>query len=255
MMAHVRPRLLLVATQLLTRLPVGDPWRHAGDVAASVRWFGAVGTLVGGVGASVYWLASLALPPLAAATVAATSTILLTGALHEDGLADTADGLFGGSAPDARLRIMRDSAVGAYGTLALLLVVVLRVGLLAGLAPVQGAAALVVAGATGRGVLGLALLGAVPAAGDGTGADLVERLRPMPAAAAGVTAALVGLGLLGPVGLLLVAAGGAAAAVVRGVAHRRLGGVTGDVMGAMVLLADLAALGVATGVDAGAALR
>ena len=131
MATPVHPRLFLVALQLLTRLPVGDPMESDRDVADSVAWYAVVGALVGGLSGFVWWMAALALPTRAAAVLAVGATVMLTGALHEDGLADTADGLFGGRTPADRLRIMKDSATGAYGVLALVLIVLLRVNLLA----------------------------------------------------------------------------------------------------------------------------
>ncbi len=249
MMAPVHPRLLLVALQLLTRLPVGDPWRGERDAADGIGWFAVVGVLVGGVAASAFWATSLAFRPLAAAVISVVVTVVLTGALHEDGLADSADGFFGGRDPDERLRIMRDSTLGTYGVLAVVLAVLLRVSLLAALDPVEGAAALVASGAVSRGVLGVTLLGTVPAS-SGSGAGVIDHLRALPAGVALASATAVAVGLLWLPGAAMVAAALATTMSVRAVAVRRIGGLTGDVMGAMVVLADLAALLVVVGVGA-----
>ncbi len=234
--------MLLVALQLLTRLPVGDPWQDRRDTGACVGWFGVVGAIVGGVAASALWVSELVLPPMAAATIAVGATTALTGGLHEDGLADSADGLFGGARPGRRLEIMRDPRIGAYGVLALVLVTLLRVVLLASLDPVAAAGALVATSAISRGALGVTLVGAVPAAQDGRGADLLEHLRPLPAAIGLVAAVLIAgaavrVAVVGVVVAALLVAAGA-----RGLATRRLGGVNGDVMGAMVSTAEVAGL-------------
>ena len=254
MATPVHPRLFLVALQLLTRLPVGDPMESDRDVADSVAWYAVVGALVGGLSGFVWWMAALALPTRAAAVLAVGATVMLTGALHEDGLADTADGLFGGRTPADRLRIMKDSATGAYGVLALVLIVLLRVSLLAALSPVAGAAALVVAGSLSRGVTAIAMLNAVPARRDGSGAVLLDHLRPGPAIAAGVTAVVATSLFAGLEAIPVVLAAGAAAFGVRVSAVRRLGGLTGDTIGAMILLSDAAVLSLLVALEVGAGL-
>jgi adenosylcobinamide-GDP ribazoletransferase len=136
-------RLALVALRFLTRLPLPDAWHDGDDLRRAAPWFPLVGLVVAGVGIGV----RAALGPLfggATATVAALAAMVaLTGALHEDGLADTADGLWGGHDPERRLAIMRDSRIGTYGMVALLTVIGLRVSLLLplGLAPFARAVA------------------------------------------------------------------------------------------------------------------
>lgn len=238
----MHPRLLLVAIQLLTRLPVGDPWREDRDIARSTGWFAVAGALVGGVAASTWWIAALALPRLAAASVALLVVLVLTGGLHEDGLADTTDGFFGAADPTGRLAIMRDSSLGTYGVLALITTILLRVTLLASLPPVLGAGALVSISAISRGVLGAAALSAAPAAKDGRGASLLGHLRPGPALASLLSAAAVSAVILQLVAVPVLAAGLLGAIVVRVMATRRLGGLTGDVLGAMVVCAEVLGL-------------
>ncbi|HUG86205.1 MAG TPA: adenosylcobinamide-GDP ribazoletransferase [Euzebya sp.] len=241
-MGAVHPRLLLVALQLLTRLPVGDPWHDEADTARSVGWFAVVGALVGGVAASTWWITALALPRLAAAAVALVVILLLTGGLHEDGLADTADGFFGAADPTTRLAIMRDSSLGTFGVLALITTILLRVTLLASLPPVLGAGALVSVSAISRGVLGAAALGAAPAAADGRGAALLNHLAPGPALTGLLTAAVVAAMTLRLVAVPVLAAGLLAAVGIRVVATRRLGGLTGDVLGSMIVCAEVLGL-------------
>ncbi|MGH6905574.1 MAG: adenosylcobinamide-GDP ribazoletransferase, partial [Geminicoccaceae bacterium] len=124
-----------VALAFLTRLPVREepPW-PAADLAASAPMFPVVGALIGLAGAIAYALATwLGLPPWPAAVGALATTIWLTGALHEDGFADVADGFGGGGTREAKLAIMRDPRIGSYGALALVLAVLARAGAVAGL--------------------------------------------------------------------------------------------------------------------------
>lgn len=113
---------LLIALALLTRLPV--PHADFSDTsrpAARSAWaYPLVGLVVGGLAVGVGWLAAaLSLPALICAACVAITLTLVTGAMHEDGLADCADGFWGGWTPARRLEIMKDSAIGTYGTLAL----------------------------------------------------------------------------------------------------------------------------------------
>ena len=130
---------LAASTAFLTRLPAAwlgvDP-QHRPDFRVAARTFPLVGLLVGIVGAIVALIASgLNLPPLAAAILSLAATIALTGALHEDGLADTADGFGGGATATRKLEIMRDSRIGTFGGIALILSLLLRASLIAALLP------------------------------------------------------------------------------------------------------------------------
>jgi adenosylcobinamide-GDP ribazoletransferase len=260
------------AAAFLTRLPVGsgagggvrgrvDPRSAAGpqggfDPGRSILWFPVVGGLLGLVVAAVYGVALLAVPAVVAATLAVGFGILLTGALHEDGLADTADALGGGWTRDEALAILEDPTHGTYGVVAIVVGLLLRVGALAAL---DGAAALAVlpaAHALSR-VVAVGLLGvARPATATGLGASYAARL------AGGRLVGAFGLGFvvgLASLGAWVVAAAflaGFGAAVVGWLAVRKLGGVTGDVLGAaqqaaetLVLLlgAGLVANGIAPG--------
>jgi adenosylcobinamide-GDP ribazoletransferase len=199
-----------VALAFLTRVPVPGGWRGA-DLAAGMPWFPLIGALIGLAGALLYALAHwLGLPPWPAAAVALATTIWLTGALHEDGLADVADGFGGGRTQGDKLRIMRDPRIGSYGTLALALALLARAGALAGLAePLAVAAAMVSAGAVSRGALP-AVMAALPAAREAAIAALI--------------------------------AGCCGALVVALLARRQIGGHTGDVLGAVQQVTEIAAL-------------
>ena len=120
----------LSAVQFLTRLPVPDPGWEDGRLDRAAKWFPLVGALVGLICGVVFFvLSSLVVRGLPHLEIAVLFGVLITGALHEDGFADTADGFFGGSSPEKRLIIMRDSRIGTYGAIALVGALVLRISL------------------------------------------------------------------------------------------------------------------------------
>ncbi len=156
-MAARFPRDVAVSLAFLTRIPaerLGLAPTDGADLRGAVRSFPVAGALIGLAGGILLLVtAALKLPPLAAALVVVTGLALLTGGLHEDGLADTADGIGGGSDAASRLSIMRDSRIGSYGALALILSVGLRASLVAAFlpeAPLAGLFALVTAESLGR---------------------------------------------------------------------------------------------------------
>ena len=233
-----------VALAFLTRLPVrhGQAWRDA-DLAASVPLFPVVGALIGLAGGLAYALAHwLGLPPWPAAACALATTICVTGALHEDGLADVADGFGGGRTREDKLRIMRDPRIGSYGTIALVLALLARAGALVALAdPLQVMTALVTAGAVSRAALPAVMVSLPLARSDGLAAQ-TGRPHPLRAAAAALIAVLTAVALLGeaaPAALLAGAVGGLAVALL---ARRQIGGYTGDVLGAVQQLAEIGVL-------------
>ncbi len=236
---------LKVALIFLTRLPL----RHQGkidesDLGRALRVGPLVGLLIGVVGAAAYWAGSLmALGPLLSGLIAVAATILLTGALHEDGLADVADGFGGGRERTRKLEIMRDSRIGSFGVLALVLSVGLRAAALAALAaPLAAGAALVAAHALSRAVLPAAMIALPPARDDGLAAA-GGRPAPIHAATALLLAGLLSLLALGPgAGSLGLLAGAGAAVLVIALAHAQIGGHTGDVLGAVQQVAETAVL-------------
>jgi adenosylcobinamide-GDP ribazoletransferase len=129
------PRLLnryFIAQMFLTRLPVPASLQHSDEeLAASTAFFPLVGVLLGAIAAMVYTIGDLVWSHHIAATLAIGATVLLTGAFHEDGLADSADGLGGSFDRNRKLSIMRDSRIGTYGSVALILVLLLKVQSLA----------------------------------------------------------------------------------------------------------------------------
>lgn len=229
-----------VATMFLTRLPVRAPQAELADAVAA---FPLVGVLVGASGAAAFWLAALAgLPPLAGALLALVTTVVLTGALHEDGLADSADGLAGRTAEDS-IRIMRDSRTGGYGVLAMIFSISLRAAAIEALpGPLTVLMAMMAVGAVSRAAMPAAMLALPKATSTGLGAAAGK-----PAAfdvLVGILlSALLALAVLdfaGAVAIFLAAA--IAAFAVAALARRRLGGYTGDVLGALQQLSEIAAL-------------
>ena len=234
----------LAALRFLTRLKLAAG-SASGDLTGAARAFPLAGLVVGLGGGIVYVLASaLSAPALVAAALAVTATALLTGALHEDGLADMADGFGGGRTIEDTLSIMRDSRTGAYGALALVLSVTIRVGALAAFTEAPGAAlgALIAAHAGSRAGMAALMHVLSPARSDGLAASAGRPGFEAVAWAGGmaIVLALLGDGINGGLAALIV--GAAAAGAVGLLAQRRLGGVTGDVLGAAQQASEAAML-------------
>ena len=233
-------RLVLTAVQFLTRLPVPEWVGHGrGQLDRAMRYLPLVGIGVGLVGAVVFLAASAGLPRPAAALLSVAATLLLTGALHEDGLADTLDGLFGGATRGDALRIMRDSRLGTYGAAGLALALGMKVAALSAL-PGAGAA-LVAAHAVSRLMVVCVIAGLPYARPDGKAGPVAGGVGAAELAMAGLCGVAPAL-LLGSraVPALLLAA-----ALAWGMAlwfRRRLGGYTGDGLGAVQQVTELAIL-------------
>jgi adenosylcobinamide-GDP ribazoletransferase len=230
---------------MLSRLPV--PARVGEDPGRALPWFPLVGVLVGLVTASVYAAAYQVLPPPVAATVAILSLVLLTGALHEDGLADSADA-WGGDGRDDTLRIMRDPQHGTFGALAIVFSVVLRIGALAALSPAFSLVALPAIHAVSR-TAPVMLMALTPAARDeGQAAHFISAATPAQAAVASGSALVVSIVLLGVWVIAAVAIVITIAWLIRRAAVLRLGGLTGDVLGATEQLVECGLLVLLAGV-------
>ncbi len=234
---------------LLTRLPVGwlvpraMPYRPG-----RACWtYPLAGLLVGGATAAVRAAAVRAgLPPLLASAWAVGAAILLTGALHEDGLADTADGIGGGGTPARRLEIMRDSRIGSYGAVALVAALGIRTVAIAALPAGHAAPALLASGALSRAAM-LPMLGLLPPARpDGLSRALGRP--PRTAVWCGLSlAAAASFLLLPPIWAGLAILGGfAVSGTAIALARRRLGGHTGDVLGACCIATDCVLLSLFT---------
>lgn len=224
---------LVLALVFLTRLPLTGLLPRGTISLAACAWaFPVAGLLVGAVAGLPLWLDG---PPLLLAALSVALAVWLTGALHEDGLADLADGM-GGQTPAARLEIMRDSRIGAYGTLALILLMAIRVPALAEAGPL----ALIAAATCGRVAIVMAMALLPPARNDGLG-----RAGQGVSAPALTVAALIGILTLFPMGkagALAAIAGGISAAMVMRLARQKLGGQTGDVLGASSVVTETAML-------------
>jgi adenosylcobinamide-GDP ribazoletransferase len=236
-------RALAAAVTLLTRLPLGA--RVAVDeidIARSLAWLPLVGVGLGGAVALAARLLEGRLDDGPAAVLIVAAWALATGAIHLDGLADSADALGAGDRT-RRLAVMRDPRVGSFGVLALVLVVVLKVMLVAAVLARGHHLWLLAIPAVARAAAS-ALSATLPyAREDGTGAALVTGARRAErlsiALATAVVAALACARLRG---LLAIAAAALVAVVVARLATRRIGGLTGDILGATIELAECAAL-------------
>jgi adenosylcobinamide-GDP ribazoletransferase len=225
---------LVGAFTLLTRLPVARFAAVHPAPAACVWAYPVVGVVVGGFGAAI--LAgglAFGLPQSLAAIWALATTCLVTGGLHEDGLADTADGFGGGRTRERKLAIMRDSRIGSFGALALVFSLAIR-GTALSFAP-HPIWAVILAAVLGRGVLGVPLLWLSSARTDGLAASVGTRAAP-----AGIALAIAAaVGLLAPIGAVAALVAGVA---VSAVARSNIGGYTGDVLGAVEQVAECAVL-------------
>ena len=238
----------LLAWTVLTRVVLPRGWFPASHppLARSLWCFPVIGALTGAGGGALYGvLVELGLPVGLAALWCLGGLMLATGALHEDGLADVADGFGGGRDPAQKLSIMRDSRIGSYGVLALLLSVGLRATAITALRdPHSVFTALLAAGALGRGAILVVLALIPPARMDGLAASLRELQRPV----LGVGLALAGLAALAA----LSAQAALAASAVSGlcgfgaarIARGQVGGHTGDVLGAAEQVTQCAVLSI-----------
>ncbi|MEK1889217.1 MAG: adenosylcobinamide-GDP ribazoletransferase [Phyllobacterium sp.] len=235
----------------LSRLPVSTRWfrDYDGSLAGCVRSFPIAGIIIA-MPAALVLAATSALPAYASALLVVAVLIVTTGALHEDGLADVADGFYGGGSPQRRLEIMKDSAIGSYGTLALILSVLLRTALLATvlgeLGLLQSLAVLIGTEAVSRAALAK-FWQSLPSARVGGVAD---QAGTPTADAANFALAIGGVVLALSFGfaagvLAIVAAGAMATLAFLGfsaLCRAKIGGQTGDTLGAMQQFATISLL-------------
>ena len=237
---------LLIATRFFTRLPVPiDSETERRPLADSAWAFSIVGCIIGTVGGVTAFLAS-DLPSYAAALLAVAVMCALSGGLHEDGLADCADGMWAGTSPQQRLKIMRDSKTGAFGVIAIFTVLSLKAAAIANLLSVGGglAAALAIVAAAGasRGFLPIAMR-AFPVASETGRAAEAGSPNTQDIIVGGIISVVIAFTMIGfntsinglIVGTLL--AGGLGYLAVK-----RFGGHTGDVLGAQQQILETAIL-------------
>lgn len=239
-----------IATTFLTRIPVG--WvqgMEVGDLSRAAWSFPIIGFVIGGIGgAALYGAAGLDLHPLACALIGLAAMALVTGGLHEDGLADVADGFGGGSDKLRILEIMRDSRIGSFGVLALVFGIGIRASALSGV-PGPGLAwlTLIAAAVFSRAALPM-IMATMPAArsdGLSQGAGRPSGLGALVALGLG----LITLFVLLPTELVFVAIVIAfpLAGLIVLWAYRRLGGQTGDVLGAVQQVIEMSVIIAAAG--------
>ncbi|RJF98093.1 adenosylcobinamide-GDP ribazoletransferase [Noviherbaspirillum saxi] len=239
-------RLFFTALQFFTRLPIPrwvgfEPeWLHHAS-----RYFPAVGIVVGAVTASVYALASLWLPPLVAVMLSTIAGIYLTGAFHEDGFADTCDGMGGGMTRERVLEIMTDSRIGAYGAIGIVLILGLKSATLAQLPPQAAIAALLLGHPLSRLAASALIWKLAYVKGEGKAKPLAQGMTHGEFLVA-VLSTAVPVAVLLTLGWLnlqaLLAALAAVVLVTLWLARkfvRRLGGYTGDCLGAVQQVAEV----------------
>ena len=246
--------LLLVAIQFLTRLSV-PPFKHYNPqwLHQSSRHFPAVGLLVGLLCAGVFWLSSLLFTPLVAAVLSTAFGIKLTGAFHEDGLADSCDGLGGGLTRERTLTIMKDSRLGTYGVLGLVSALLLKISLLTSM-PIPMAVIALIIGHTASRLLCISLLSLLPYGGEiehAKAKPMAQQLTPIQGLYSSgwlilaiILVALIFPNMMQQIGLaqwlLAMILALIATDYMRRLLCRRLDGYTGDGLGATQQLSEIA---------------
>ncbi|WP_198120805.1 adenosylcobinamide-GDP ribazoletransferase [Massilia rhizosphaerae] len=238
-------RLFFTALQFFTRLPI-PAWVgfEAAWLQHAARYFPLVGCVVAAIAAGVYAAAALVLPAPVAAVLSTAASIWITGAFHEDGFADTCDGLGGGMTKERALEIMKDSRVGAYGAIGIVCMLAAKLSALALLPPRVAVAALFVAHPFSR-LVSTALIWRLDyVRGEGKAKPLAQQMTGAEFAIATLTCALpaacvLAAGWMTPAAMLAAMLAALAATLWLGrLFVRRLGGYTGDCLGAVQQLAE-----------------
>lgn len=233
---------LRAAVAFLTRLPVGGGGLAPG---LGVPWFPVVGAGVGALSGLAFWGFGSMTTPLVAASLAVAVAVAVTGAFHEDGLADTFDGLSSIRSVERQVEIMRDSRLGTFGVSALVLVLVARLAAVAALSSSANVVAILAwLHALAAAVVLVVMVASRPATREGTGADYLAGLRPFGPLTVAVVTALVGWFVVGTDAWMAVAGATIGPTVMAVWASRRIGGVTGDVLGACQQLALVGGLAI-----------
>lgn len=240
----------IAALGFLTRLPI--PFRRTVDLprlASAMRMFSVVGALIGAVtGLLLAGLHNVGVPSLLAAAVACALTVIMTGALHEDGLADTMDGFGGGRDREHRLAIMRDSRIGTYGALALMLALMIRIFALEAILNLPLPTVLLLCAASGsfsRAMMVDLMWASRHARSDGLSVYAGRPSRNTAFVAIIVGGALTlfaGYQLAIEAGVVALAVGTMVAAALRFLSTRLIGGQTGDVCGAVQVTSEFGML-------------
>ncbi|GLQ06161.1 adenosylcobinamide-GDP ribazoletransferase [Sneathiella chinensis] len=231
----------LVATVFLTRLPIRLRFHFSMPaLMTACRAFPLVGVIVGGLSGGVFWLATLiGLPALPAAFLALAAQALVTGALHEDAIGDVADGFGGGGTRDKKMEIMRDSRVGTYAVVTLILLIGLKAAAISSLGdPLQVLVILMIAAAVSRGMIVWALRFLPAARTDGLGASAGKPSLVTCLWSLGLCVLLTLLCVGVVQGAVLLLAGTLGAALMAEIARRQIGGQTGDVLGSIQQISE-----------------
>lgn len=245
--ALLQLRLFFIALQFFTRIPI-PRWVgfEPAWLQASVRFFPLVGLVVGAVAALVYWLFAQIVPQVAAVLLSTIATIYLTGAFHEDGFADMCDGFGGGMTPERVLEIMQDSRVGAYGAIGIALLLGLKCTLLALLPPLLVVPIVLLVHPASR-LAATSLIWTLNyVRGEGKAKPLAQQISHAEFFVALLPVAGLAFGLwysgwlmASPLLLALVVAAAVAMWMGRGM-RKRIGGFTGDCLGATQQVAEVA---------------
>jgi adenosylcobinamide-GDP ribazoletransferase len=238
-------RLFFIALQFFTRLPIPS-WVgfEASWLQHASRYFPLVGCVVAAIAAGVYFAAALVLPAPVAAVLSTAAAIYLTGAFHEDGFADTCDGLGGGMTRERVLEIMKDSRVGAYGAIGIVCMLAAKLTTLAMLPPRVAVGALFLAHPLSRLAAASLIWKLDYVRGEGKAKPLAQQMSGAEFAIAAITAllpvpVLLAAGWIAPGAVLGAMLAALLAAVWLGCKlHARLGGHTGDCLGAVQQLAE-----------------
>ena len=233
---------LKVAVSFLTRVPFGSAASTERDLASSVAWFPVVGALVGGTVALIYAGAVQGVPALVAAALAMAGGLMLTGAFHEDGLGDVADAFGGGWDREDALRIMKDPRHGTYGVLAIVLSLLVRAAAISGLDAWTALAVLPSAHALSRAAPVVLMRLLKPATSEGLGASYAASVTAARATVAVALGLVVAVALVGPWAIAAALCAGAGAAIVGFLSRSKIGGLTGDVLGAAQQAAEIVIL-------------
>lgn len=246
-------RLFQIALQFLTQLPVGSIRDCPPDwLARSAKYMPLVGAIVGVIAGGAILLSAVVFPVPLPTVIGLVAAVAITGALHEDGLADTTDAFGGGRTRERRLEIMKDSRIGTYGTLALISVLALKGAALIALNP-WSAACVMVAGHAGARLATILTMWRLPHAGGIVKvSQKISEMTPSEVAVACASGLIPGLLVL-PTSKFLVAAlfAFAAATIIALIARRKIAGYTGDVLGAVEQVFETVFFAVAAAVIAG----
>ncbi len=241
---------LLVALLFLTRIPLKINMNFSmAAVGSSVRCFPLVGLVVGGISGGVFFtLNLLGLPVFVCATIAVGLQILITGALHEDAIGDVADGFGGGATKDKKLEIMRDSRVGTYAVVTLIIAITLKITAIGSMYPeVLALPVIISAAVASRGMLAWGMYLMPSARKDGLGAS-AGKPQLISVVGALIFTIIIPVALIGPFAASAALLGAFVSTGLMGwIAHRQIGGQTGDVLGSLQQVSEITFLVITAG--------